>query len=222
MKNGVYDNSIGYRKLIISVADTTKSFARGIKAAKEDPSIILEKIADYAKKTFNDWFYFHEVLGQNRETIYALKIKTMTDGANKGLADRIKEEGLDVKLGKPNNGKYIIKGRGWLRTVFIDELPQLIYNVIIKKNMRIVGERPRPLILWLKDIEDGLITKEEMDRALKLKPGLWGVQYRYPKIPAADARKKYRAEKKARPYSVDLGYFLGTNWNILTFQARSR
>ena len=110
---------------------------------------IASKITDYAADKFNDWFYFHEVLGQHGKTIYALKFRTMTKDANKHLKKRLEENGFDC-LGKPNDADYIIPERAWMRKWFVDEIPQIPYNILLQENMRWVGERPQPLEMWAK------------------------------------------------------------------------
>jgi len=172
-------------------------------------------------KKLDDWFYFHEVLGYKKETIYILKIRTMEKGANGKLKKRIEENGLN-NLGKPNDNKYIKKGMVWLREHFLDEAFQIIWNITIQGNMRWAGERPKPREIWEKEIKEGLVTKKEMDETLENLPGLFGAQYRYPHLPASEARKEWRKEEKQRPGSLLLDHIIRTSGKIVTGKLKSK
>ncbi len=148
-------------------------------------------------------------------------MKTMYDGANDVLKDRLDKNGFD-ELGKPNDTDYIIPEREWMRRWFVDELPQIPYNIFYKRNMKWVGERPQPADIWAKQIKDGIVTKEEMEEVLQELPGLCGVQYRHPELDSITARRKYRTFKKSRPGSADLDYFIRIWENIFLKGLRSR
>lgn len=200
-----------------NITDVFNSFKRFAKPVKS----VASKIADYTANKLNDWFYFHEVLGQHGKTIYALKFRTMHNGANDVLQERLENNGFD-KLGKPNDKDYIMPKRAWMRKIFVDEIPQIFYNIIFQENMSFVGERPQPAKMWTKQIEDGKVTKEEMKEALQYSPGLFGVHYRHPELDSFEARREYRAFKESRPGSADLDYFIRICHNIIFKGLRSK
>jgi lipopolysaccharide/colanic/teichoic acid biosynthesis glycosyltransferase len=145
----------------------------------------------------------------------------MEHGVNNRLKERIDENGWDSN-GKPNDEPIISKTAAKLRKFFIDEAPQIIYNIILNEDMQWVGERPQPADMWDKKIEDRIVTQKEMNETLQSKPGLCGVQYRHPDLPVEEARKKYRVFKKSRPGSADLDYFIRIWHNIIFKGVRSR
>ena len=61
-----------------------------------------------------------------------------------------------------------------LRETALDELPQIIFNVLIFRNMSFVG--PRPLI---REELDKYYTPEERERLLSVKPGITGYWQAY-------------------------------------------
>src|SRR3989344_4817485 len=109
-------------------------------------------------------FYIRKALGKDCELINVPKFRTMYDDADNSLEDLVNSNGLDEK-GKIKNDPRITKIGRVLRKYGIDELPQIPYNLIIKRNMKLVGIRPKPEKVWKRYPESHKI------RALKNKPG---------------------------------------------------
>jgi hypothetical protein len=172
------------------------------------------KIANCALKIFNYCLYVHRVVGKNGKPMKIVKIKTMHDGANDHLEQRIKMGGGLCHRGKPNGDEHVIRGRGWMRGCHLDETPQL-FDVILGK-MRVTGPRPKPLLIWAE------FPPEHVERELSIDFGLFGDQYRFPKLSVKDAEEKCMDMRNSRPGSADLNIFLGICYNKATFQARSR
>lgn len=130
-------------------------------------------------------FYMHRRVGKNGESIGVLKFRSMKLGADdleKTLtAEQLKEYKQEYKLkDDPRLIGYKHPGDGEkcfgavLRRTSIDELPQIVYNILWKGNMSVVG--PRPIL------EDELkehYTDEQQDMLLSLKPGLTGYWQAY-------------------------------------------
>ncbi len=175
---------------------------------------VARKIADYAVKKFNNWFYVHNVVGKNGKPMKIVKIKTMYDGANDHLRERIIKDGT-CKLGKPNGEEEIIPRRRFLRKYFGDESPQL-WNVAVERNMGWVGPRPKPWDVWAE------FPREHVTRELSINPGLCGDHYRFPELGIKEAEEKCMDLRESRPGSADLNIFLGI-WNNIIFKGlRSR
>lgn len=130
-------------------------------------------------------FYIHKRVGRNGESIGVLKFRSMKLGADnleKMLTDeQLKEYKQEYKLkDDPRLIGYKHPGDGEkcfgavLRRTSIDELPQIVYNILLKGNMSVVG--PRPIL------EDELkehYTDEQRDMLLSVKPGLTGYWQAY-------------------------------------------
>lgn len=130
-------------------------------------------------------FYMHRRVGKNGESIGVLKFRSMKLGADdleKTLtAEQLKEYKQEYKLkDDPRLIGYKHPGDGEkcfgavLRRTSIDELPQIVYNILWKGNMSVVG--PRPIL------EDELkehYTDEQQDMLLSMKPGLTGYWQAY-------------------------------------------
>ncbi|MHB1163154.1 MAG: sugar transferase [Minisyncoccota bacterium] len=93
----------------------------------------------------------------------------------------------------------IIPGGRFLRSMHLDELPQL-WNVLVKADMSLVGPRPRPEEIdheWLK------IDHCYLERRL-VKPGITG--------PAQLGGRALTPEDKKKTVALENGYV--SNWNI--------
>lgn len=130
-------------------------------------------------------FYIHKRVGRNGESIGVLKFRSMKLGADnleKTLtAEQLKEYKQEYKLkDDPRLIGYKHPGDGEkcfgavLRRTSIDELPQIVYNILLKGNMSVVG--PRPI---LKDELKEHYTDEQRDMLLSVKPGLTGYWQAY-------------------------------------------
>ena len=136
-------------------------------------------------KDFGNPFYFHKRLGKDFKEIRVLKFRSMKKGADdienslnpKQLKEYLKEYKLkdDPRLigyTKPGDGETCFGAR--IRQLSIDEIPQIIYNILIKGNMSVVG--PRPILS--SELEENYTT-EEQKLLLSVKPGLTGYWQAY-------------------------------------------
>lgn len=134
--------------------------------------IPVKKWVYFKSREIRDYFfYFKEAVGKDGKIIDVCKLRTMKNGADKGLGEVLKN-GLD-KYGKIiNDTRKKTKFGKFLRESGIDELPQLIYNVIYKRDMKLVGVRPLKRETWKKHY-----PQELKERVLKYNPGFGGIQY---------------------------------------------
>ena len=141
-------------------------------------------------------FYFHKRVGKNGKTIYLAKLRTMRKGADdletmltpEQLAEYRREYKLEddprlIGYKKPGDGKTCFGAR--LRQWSLDETPQIIWNVLIKGDMSIVG--PRPILR--SELEENY-TPEEQALLLSVKPGLTGYWQAYARNEAKYANGK--------------------------------
>lgn len=126
-------------------------------------------------------FYVQTRVGQNGKPIRLLKFRTMKKGADH-LEDMLTPEQLEeykrefklrddprlLGYEKPGDGNKCFGSR--LRTMSIDELPQICYNICIKGDMSVVG--PRPI---LQEELEKYYTPEERELLLSVKPGITGL-----------------------------------------------
>lgn len=112
-----------------------------------------------------------KVLGQYEKPIIIHKFRTMYVGADKDLPDIVSERGLD-DLGKIiDDPRVIVPWGKIMRRYFIDELPQ-IYD-LNRGVLSLVGIRAKTEEYWK------LYPEKHKKRALRYKPGLFGVPYYY-------------------------------------------
>jgi len=105
----------------------------------------------------------------------------------------------------------------FLRQYWVDELPQF-YN-LTRGDLKLVGIRPQPSIVW------ATYPAEIMDRALKQKPGLFGVQYAFDRTTSFDDNIKimrdYLDRWEESPERTDREYLTRILKNILTGKVKS-
>ena len=130
-------------------------------------------------------FYKQKRLGRNKTEIGVLKFRSMKKGADnlekmltpEQLAEykqeyKLKDDPRLIGYKKPGDGSKCFGAK--IRKSSIDELPQIIWNILIKGDMSIVG--PRPII------ESELFenySPEEQKLLLSVKPGLTGYWQAY-------------------------------------------
>jgi len=136
--------------------------------------------------------YLAKHLGRNGEIINVPKIRTMYSDADSRLEEVIKRNGFSDYDNKPNDDPRIVPSRKWLRKLFFDELPQIPYNLIWKRNFRFVGVRSKSEIYW-----KNYPTKHK-ERALKSPYycGFLGVHRFNPKRKMLENERRYLAEHK--------------------------
>lgn len=161
-------------------------------------------------------FYIRRAIGKNGKLFNCYKLRTMKKGAEGCLEDVLKN-GLD-KYGKPVNDERITRLGKFLRKYWIDEFPQLVYNVP-KGDMKMVGIRPNDKKTWKNYPQD---IKE---RALQQKPGLFAIQYHSREVENFNDNLKilrqYLDEYETSPFSTDLKYFFRIISNIVFHGVRS-
>ena len=125
-------------------------------------------------------FYMHKRVGLRGKEISVLKFRTMRSGAD-ALEDmltpeQMEEYKLEFKLHddprligykKPGDGERCFGAL--LRRTSLDELPQVLYNVLIKGDMSFVG--PRPV---MREELEKYYSPAEQGAILSVKPGITG------------------------------------------------
>lgn len=130
-------------------------------------------------------FYFHERVGKDGKSFRLLKLRTMKKDADNLMnsLDAVKREEYlkEYKLRddprligyrKPGDGKTCFGAL--LRQYSLDELPQVVWNILIKSDMSFVG--PRPVI---REELERYYSPEEQALLLSVKPGLTGYWQAY-------------------------------------------
>ena len=162
-------------------------------------------------------FYFKYVPWKGKK-IRIVKFRTMKPDSYKEKDDLIKSNGIDG-LGKVINDPRITSIGKLLRKYWIDELPQLFWNICIKQNMCLVGLRPQSEEEWKSYPED--IRKKQS-------------RYRYGLIsPTYTIRKKnfeenirinreYLNNREKNRWRTDIECFFRVMNNIIFKGMRSR
>ncbi|MFA7708095.1 MAG: sugar transferase [Candidatus Pacearchaeota archaeon] len=163
-----------------------------------------------------DNLYISERLGKDEAIIKVPKIRTMYHEAHKINTKMITNNGLN-KIGKPSNDSRILEERRWMRQYHVDELPQLFYNCIYKRDMQLIGIRARAKNDWDR------YPKKHKQRCLKEKPGLVAVRYAYLELSTRKSEIKYLAEKRACkfPLLIDLKYLSRIAYNKIILGQKS-
>jgi lipopolysaccharide/colanic/teichoic acid biosynthesis glycosyltransferase len=81
-----------------------------------------------------------ERMGRGRRPFTMLKLRTMTDGADRMVEEMLQQGGTDVRFYKFHNDPRVTPVGVFLRRWSLDELPQL-WNVL-RGEMSLVGPRP--------------------------------------------------------------------------------
>jgi lipopolysaccharide/colanic/teichoic acid biosynthesis glycosyltransferase len=79
-------------------------------------------------------------IGRDRRPFIMLKLRTMSDGADRLVGELLAESGADERLYKFHDDPRVTPVGRWLRRWSLDELPQL-WNVL-RGDMSLVGPRP--------------------------------------------------------------------------------
>jgi len=146
-------------------------------------------------------FYIRDVLGKNGIVFKQIKFRTMYPRTEHLRNQLIAEKGIN-KAGQINNDPRIISHKRFLKEYFIDEIPQIPINLVLKRNMSLVGIRPKTEEEWLD------FSETYKQRALKYKPGFMGVNYAGIKGP------QYLDEKEKHPFLTDAKYFFLIIYNL--------
>ena len=125
-------------------------------------------------------FYMHRRVGVHGKEISVLKFRTMRRGAD-ALEDtltpeqmaeykrefKLKDDPRLIGYKKAGDGEHCFGSV--LRRTSLDELPQIVYNVLIKGDMSFVG--PRPV---LREELEKYYGPAEQEAILSVKPGITG------------------------------------------------
>lgn len=136
-------------------------------------------------KDFGNPFYMQKRVGKDGKEIGVLKFRSMQLGADR-LEDMLTPQQLEeyrkefkleddprlIGYKKPGDGKKCFGAM--IRRMSIDELPQIPWNICIKRNMSVVG--PRPI---LQEELEANYTPAEQSLLLSAKPGLTGYWQAY-------------------------------------------
>lgn len=136
-------------------------------------------------KDFGNPFYVQKRIGKDGKEISVWKFRSMVKGADnleKMLTpQQLEEYRKEYKLkNDPRLLGYKKAGDGnkcfgaKLRSMSLDELPQILVNICLRRNMSVIG--PRPL---LKDELEKYYSEDEQKQFTSIKPGLTGFWQAY-------------------------------------------
>jgi hypothetical protein len=154
-------------------------------------------------------------VGQNGKLIKVYKFRTMHPYSEYLQDYMIKMNGYNSK-GKPNKDFRVTRWGKFIRSLWLDEFPQL-WNVL-KGEMKLVGLRPLSRVRFNEFPDDLKVER------VKYKPGCFPpyVALRMPDSTAnIKAERIYLKDLKAHPYTTDIRYFLLSVYNIIFNKIRS-
>lgn len=161
-----------------------------------------------------DIFYVRTALGKHKNPIRVYKLRTLRKNSQ---PDEEFSGELD-QFGKPKHEHRLTRVGKFLRTYWIDEIPQF-YN-LLRGDLTLVGIRPRPEEAWAR------YPKEHMEHALKYKPGLFSPVYSNRNLrefkDLIETEREYLRQKDARPILTDVKYFFLILYSIVFKGMRSK
>lgn len=160
------------------------------------PMLIIAVIISI--KDFGNPFYKQKRVGKDGKPLYIYKFRSMKKGAD-NLEEMLTPEQLDIYLKEykldddPRLIGYKKAGDGTkcfgakIRSMSIDELPQILFNICILGNMSVIG--PRPILKT--ELEENY-SPAEQKLIMSVKPGLTGYWQAYARNDAAyeDGRRQ--------------------------------
>jgi len=154
-------------------------------------------------------------IGRNGEIIYINKLRTMHP-YSEYLQDYVYKAGALQEGGKFSNDFRVSSWGRFLRTFWIDELPQLVN--FFKGELDLVGVRA------LSEHYFNLYPPDLQELSCKFKPGL--VPPFYADMPRTfdeiiASERNYLIQKQDKPFATDWKYFWKAFWNIMFNHARS-
>ena len=154
-------------------------------------------------------------IGRDGKVIYVKKFRTMHP-YSEYLQDYVFQTNALQEGGKFKDDFRITRWGAFLRTLWIDELPQFIN--FFRGEVGFVGVRA------LSEHYLNLYPKDLQELRMKVKPGL--VPPFYADMPKTmeeivDSERRYILSKLEKPFSTDWRYFWKAFWNILFKNARS-
>lgn len=167
------------------------------------PMLIIAAVISI--KDFGNPFYKQKRVGKNGKILYIHKFRSMKKGADnlekmltqEQLESYKKEYKLDddprlIGYKKTGDGTKCFGAK--IRSMSIDELPQILFNICILGNMSVIGPRP---ILESELSEN--YTPAEQKVLLSVKPGLTGYWQAYARN---DAGYEHRKRQEMELYYV--------------------
>lgn len=158
-------------------------FSLGMSIVVLMPMLILALLI--VIKDFGNPFYVQERVGQSGKVFWVVKLRSMkkhADELERMLSpEKLEEYHREYKLEddprligwkKAKDGRRCFGAV--LRRTSMDEVPQIIWNILIKGNMSVVGPRPVLHEELMKNY-----TSEQRDLLLSIKPGLTGYWQAY-------------------------------------------
>lgn len=176
-------------------------------------------------KDFGSPFYAQHRLGKGGKMIRVYKFRSMKKGADDLermlTPEQLEEYRQEYKLkDDPRLLGYKKAGDGErcfgavIRRTSIDELPQILFNILIRGNMSVVG--PRPI---LPDELEENYTPEEQALLLSVKPGLTGYWQAYARNNATYASRERQDMElyyvRNRSFGLDMKIILQTVVSVL-------
>lgn len=218
VKNG---NEFGYR-LIKAAFDVTAAFVLSLLTLL--PLAVLALLV--LLKDHGNPFYVQERMGRDGRVVKLAKLRTMRRNADQLeaalTAEELQRYRVEYKLDddprllgweKPGDGNRCFGAL--LRRFSIDELPQIPWNILIRRDMSFVG--PRPVL------QEELLScynKEEQAAILSVKPGLTGYWQAYARnnVHYADGKRQQMElyYVKNRSLALDMQILLATVGAVLS------
>jgi lipopolysaccharide/colanic/teichoic acid biosynthesis glycosyltransferase len=154
-------------------------------------------------------------IGQDGKMIKVYKFRTMHPYSEYLQDYLVKMNGYNEK-GKPANDFRVTRWGKFLRSLWLDELPQV--GNVLKGEMKLVGLRPLSRVRYNEFPDD--LKKER----IRYKPGCFPpyVALNMPDCEGnIEAERIYIHDLKAHPYLSDIRYLLKSVYNILSNKIRS-
>ena len=200
-----------------------KSERSGFYTRHVAPFVILAKYM-FSKSFRKENTYTRLCTGKDGSVRKISKIQTMVNFADEMLAAVVASHPVNG-CGKIPNDPRIIPGRGLLRTLKLDELPQLFSWV--RGEIKLVGHRPNTerqmSVLYDEDVIHG---NGEFTGIIDDDPGVFPVSYADMRCLRDGTRKihnevtrQWRIDLRKRPGSAPLHYLLRIGINILQYGA---
>ena len=166
-------------------------------------------------------FYVQKRIGKDGKELRMVKFRSMKKGAEQlekmltpeQLAEYKKEYKLEddprlIGWKKPGDNKKCFGA--FIRRTSLDELPQIVWNILIKGNMSVVG--PRPIVQ--EELQKNY-TPQEQALLLSMKPGLTGYWQAYARNNAGYADGQRQSMELYYIHSASIGLDMKIVWQTI-------
>lgn len=220
-ENELKDNSLSNLKSgegLEEIANKDKSKNKKESKLGKASSAILTELRSIKEHGIKEYiFYMKPSIGKDGKTIYACKFRTMKFGSDADLDDLVKlSNGDSYGLKYVDESKLTFMGKK-IRGTFLDEIPQLFYNVLWKRDMKLIGVRPMQKEYWDLLHPDSAKKLKEMNE----KPGWIPLYFHSGKGTIEEKILKYSEEHKKHPVITDIKYFSNILYNYFFKGLRS-